>query len=151
MKSIMEQTNNPYNEEPHWRNKALCDRINVLENVPIIELIAIMQELIYMKKNELEFNNKFYNNKNIPQKMVNKLKSGDYAEAAAKKYFIRCVHNRIAHNFGKGEEMKIWRTIENELYKLKTQLFSIYDTKTFSQNMDSILLLLEQLDLDKIC
>lgn len=142
---------NPYNEEPHWRNKALCDRINVLENVPIIELIAIMQELIHMKKNELEFNNKFYNNKNIPQKMVNKLKSGDYAEAAAKKYFIRCVHNRIAHNFGKGEEMKIWRAIENELYKLKIQLFSIYDTKTFSQNMDSILLLLEQLDLDKIC
>lgn len=142
---------NPYNEEPHWRNKALCDRINVLENVPIIELIAIMQELIYMKKNELEFNNKFYNNKNIPQTMVNKLKSGDYAEAAAKKYFIRCVHNRIAHNFGKGEEMKIWRTIENELYKLKTQLFSIYDTKTFSQNTDSILFLLKQLDLDKIC
>lgn len=142
---------NPYNEEPHWRNKALCDRINVLDNVPIIELIAIMQELIYMKKNELEFINKFYNNKNIPQKMVNKLKSGDYAEAAAKKYFIRCVHNRIAHNFGKGEEMKIWRAIENELYKLKIQLFSIYDTKTFSQNMDSILLLLEQLDLDKIC
>ena len=47
--------------------------------------------------------------------------------------------------------MKIWRAIENELYKLKIQLFSIYNTKTFSQNMDSILLLLKQLDLDKIC
>lgn len=71
--------------------------------------------------------------------MVNKLKASDYAEAAAKKYFIRCVQNRIAHNFGKSEEMKIWRNIENELYKFKIQLFSIYDTKTFSKNIDSVL------------
>lgn len=103
-----------------------------------------------MKKNNLEFNNKFYNNKNIPKTMVNKLKAGYHAEAAAKKYFIRCVQNRIAHNFGKGEEMKIWRTIENELCKLKIQLFSIYDTETFVQNINSILLLLKQLDIDKI-
>lgn len=130
---------NPYNEKPHLKNKAIHEHYNVLEIVSIIELIAIMQELIYMKKNKLEFNNKFYNNKNIPQKMVNKLKASDYAEAAAKKYFIRCVQNRIAHNFGKSEEMKIWRNIENELYKFKIQLFSIYDTKTFSKNIDSVL------------
>ncbi|MCM1131994.1 MAG: hypothetical protein NC340_00825 [Ruminococcus flavefaciens] len=141
---------NPYYEEPHMRNKAIYDKINILENVSIIELIAIMQELIYMKKNKLEFNNTFYNNKNIPKDMVNKLKAGDLAEAAAKMYFKRCVQNRIAHNFGKCEEMKIWRTIENELYKLKIQLFSIYDIKAFDSTMYSILLLLRLLDLDEI-
>lgn len=141
---------NPYNEEHHLKFKAINEHYNVLENVSIIELIAIMQELIYMKKNELKFNNKFYNNKNSPVEMTRKLKAGDKAEAAAKKFFIRCVQNRIAHNFGNGEEMKIWRAIENELYKLKIQLFSIYDTETFTTNMHSIKLLLNRLDLDYI-
>lgn len=138
---------NPYNEKHHKKNKAIIERYNVLENVSIIELIAIMQELIYMKKNKLMFNNKFYNNKNIPMEMTTKLKAGEKAEAAAKKYFIRCVQNRVAHDLGNGEEMKIWRTIENELYKLKIQLFSIYDTETFTFSMHSIKFLLNLLDL----
>lgn len=132
---------NPYLEGPHIKNKQIVDEFKKKGLVSVVEIIAIMQELIYMKKYHLEFDNKFYNNKNIPKDMVNKLKNN--AEAAAKRFFVRCVQNRIAYNFGNEENMKKWREIENELYSLKIQIFKIYDIDKFESTMHSILLLLK--------
>lgn len=41
---------NPYFEKQHLKNRTINEYFDVLENVSIIELIAIMQELIYEKE-----------------------------------------------------------------------------------------------------
>ena len=104
------------------------------ESIGFNVLVAIVQELIYVRENNVKVTNDFYkyNNKETSLKLLTQ-NSNRVIPEIVKEAWIRRVENRVALNYGQQELMKVKRQIENKIFSIKAFVYSYrnYDDAKF--------------------
>lgn len=128
---------NPYSEPVHQYILNYCKNEIKVHEKPIEEctniglLVAVMQELIYIHKNKISFENRFYRYCDVGKPLTARINNETYTEAAAIRFIVRRVENRRAANSGKYNFWKMVREIENKIYEVKKFIFSYYSIDDF--------------------
>lgn len=91
-------------------------------------LVAIIQEIIYIRENKVSVTNDFYkyNNKNISLKLLTQ-SSDKIIPEIVKEAWVKCIENRIALNYGQYELIEIKRKIENNIFIIKQFIYSYHN------------------------
>lgn len=128
---------NPYSEPVYkyilnyYKNNIKIHEKPIEECVYISTLVAVMQELIYIHKNKISFENRYYRYSDVNKPLTARINNGTYTEAAAIRFVVRRVENREAANLGRYQWCKIIRSIESKIYEIKKIIFSYYSIDDF--------------------
>lgn len=87
-------------------------------------LIAIMQEIIYVKENKCKIINDYFGYNNKSRKLTSALKDPEYTNSIVILTWQKRIENRIIANFGQSVLQSEKREIENIVYKIKDYIFS---------------------------
>ena len=89
--------------------------------------IAIVQEIMQIKKSGEKVQNRFYGYKYRYKSMMSALKKPNDADAIIVQAWIRRLENRISFNFGSSDLLKAKREIESDIFEIKKVLFSYHN------------------------
>jgi len=86
--------------------------------------VAIIQEIMQIKKDNEKVLNDFYGYNNRYKSMISAIKKSDEADAIIVQAWIRKLENRCAFNIGAVERLQVKRAVESEIFEIKKILFS---------------------------
>lgn len=99
-------------------------RVDFSKAIPLLILVACVQEIVFVKQTDERFKNDFYGNKYTEKPLLVALKKPEKADAVIIKAWIKKIENRLAVNFGTMKLLVKKREIENLIYKIKQYVYS---------------------------
>lgn len=106
---------------------------DIAECVTLDIIITVIQELIYIDKNRIKFENRFFRYNKVYNTLTSSVKDNNDAneQAAVIRFLIRRIENRAALNRGLYQNFKLYREIESKMYQIKIAVYNCKDIVDF--------------------
>lgn len=114
-------------------------KVDFSQFVNLTIFVAIVQEIMQIKKKNEKVVNDYYGYNNRLKSMMSAIKNPDAADAIIIQAWIRKIENRCAFNVGAADMLKLKRESEFETFEIKKTIFSYlnYDDIELADDMIS--------------